>query len=653
MVVKRKKKFWVVGATVAVAVTLGMTTTGCSFKSKGTSKTSDYVAEDVKNKIIYQKNGGLYYADLKEDKEPALIYDSGNADSHYTCKYTNDGKYFYFFNDTDEAKNLYQVDVGKLTFSEEKNKKNLNIVSSDISMEEQSHDADFELVDTDTLVYENEKDHGVYLYNGKENQLLAENAFYSKGGIAVGDNFLYKQEDKETYFWYDLKTGKSRESDIPCNNIEVIGRRNNKIVFMVPEDDDKYADIYWTENGESPVLLAEHIERHGDTSFPIDYEEGNMYFYMDMEQEITYYDFVEDPYADEADMYDSDYSNYGDEDDDDEDEDDEDDDEDDDDEDDEDEDEDDEDDEDDDEDESSIEEQNNNTEGSILGTQSIDEIREDLKKQKYSLNQKFKDLYYSDKDSGSEWIASGVLRVAGDPKNHVCIYQKLDYDTKLCNIDELENQWDFDSLIKEQPPEIKTYAYVDGVNQELSEISSGETIETGDIKSSEDGKWYVISVGDGTKNGNNQLMMFEKTSDGLKKTDFTAKNTKLDSCSWEGNDLYYYENGNYCKYSNGKSSVIFKNASDVEQQPDGMYLLKTDIDGRETFSLADKNFEIQPIESKLTENSSIYVNSKCILYLAGNEDGEGSKLYLYTGGKENRLIDSDVQFCWCNGEYDG
>ena len=59
MVVKRKKKFWVVGATVAVAVTLGMTTTGCSFKSKGTSKTSDYVAEDVKNKIIYQKNGGL------------------------------------------------------------------------------------------------------------------------------------------------------------------------------------------------------------------------------------------------------------------------------------------------------------------------------------------------------------------------------------------------------------------------------------------------------------------------------------------------------------------------------------------------------------------------------------------------------------------
>ena len=51
---KRKKKFWVVGATVAVAVavTLGMTTTGCSFKSKGTSKTSDYVAEDVKNKII-------------------------------------------------------------------------------------------------------------------------------------------------------------------------------------------------------------------------------------------------------------------------------------------------------------------------------------------------------------------------------------------------------------------------------------------------------------------------------------------------------------------------------------------------------------------------------------------------------------------------
>ncbi len=146
--------------------------------------------------------------------------------------------------------------------------------------------------------------------------------------------------------------------------------------------------------------------------------------------------------------------------------------------------------------------------------------------------------------------------------------------------------------------------------------------------------------------------MFEKTSDGLKKTDFTAKNTNLGLCSWEGNDLYYYENGNYCKYSNGKSSVIFENALGVEQQPDGMYLLDDQSNGKDVFSLADKNLHIQPIESKLIEVSHIYIDSKCILYLAGNEDGEGSKLYLYTGGKENRLIDSDVQFCWCNGKYD-
>ena len=200
---KRKKKFWVVGATVAVAVTLGMTTTGCSFKSKGTSKTSDYVAEDVKNKIIYQKNGGLYYADLKEDKEPALIYDSGNADSEFTYAYTGDGKYLYFYNDTDKAKNLYQVDVGKLTFSEEKNKKNLKIVSSDLSRDDLSCDVKFKLVDTDTLVYENKKDHGVYLYNGKENKLLAKDASFSANGVIEGTYLLYKQEDKENYLKYD------------------------------------------------------------------------------------------------------------------------------------------------------------------------------------------------------------------------------------------------------------------------------------------------------------------------------------------------------------------------------------------------------------------------------------------------------------------
>ena len=650
MVVKRKKNFFVAGAVAAVAATVVTTATGCSFQTNETAKTPDHVTTaEVKNKIIYQKNGGLYYADLKSEKEPVLIYDSGNADSRYTWKYTDDGKYFYFFNDTDEAKNLYQVDVGKLTFRAQKNKKNIKIVDSDISMDDQDHDADFALADTNTLIYE--KNHGVYLYNGKENQLLAENSVFCDWSIVEGDYFLYKQEDKDTYLCYDLKTGKSRESDIPYN-IQVIGTWNNKIVFMVSEDDDKYADIYWAENGETPVLLAEHIEHYGDTNFPIDYEEGNMYFFQDMDHEITYYDFVEDPYADDVDMYDSDYSNDEDEDEDEDDEDDEDDD---------DEDED-EDEDDDDEDEASMEEQNSNTESSILGTQSIDEIREGLKEQKYSLNSEFKDLYYSDKDTGSGWIASGVLRVVGDSKNHVCIYQKVDCDTKLCSIDDLENQWDFSDYIKKQPPEIKTYAYVDGMEQELGDISSeqilsmagGESSEDTHVKGiqvSEDGKWYVIAVENGNEDGNVQFMMYEKTSDGLKKTDFTAKDTNLDSCSWKGNELYYYEDGNYCRYSNGKSSVIFKNASDVEQQSDGMYLLKTDIDGQETFSLADKNFKIQPIESKLTEDSSIYVNSKCILYQAENEDGEGNKLYLYTGEKENRLIDSDIQAYWCNGQF--
>lgn len=676
MVVKRKKKFWVVGATVAVAVTLGMTTTGCSFKSKGTSKTSDYVAEDVKNKIIYQKNGGLYYADLKEDKEPALIYDSGNADSRYTCKYTNDGKYFYFFNDTDEAKNLYQVDVGKLTFSEEKNKKNLKIVSSDISMEEQSHYADFELVDTDTLVYENEKDHGVYLYNGKENQLLAKDASFSANGVIKGTYLLYKQEDKENYLKYDLKSGNSSETNIPKE--AGIGQWSDKdgITYTLKED-DFYKNYYWTKDGNDLVPLAMHVNENGDgvyhqpgitdASSAIDNTDGIIIFFKDREQDISYYDFVEDPYAEYESNYDNesyDENDYGDDEDDDEDDDDEDDD----------------------------EDYNyggddydygddgydygdddgydygeddgydyGDNDGYDYGDEEDDDyndesdieyLRKELRKTIYSRNNRLRDLYCSDKDSGENLVAEGVVSAAYDAKNKICIYQKVNLDQKICGIDEITTVSEFEERMKEQPPEFKAYAYVDGVNQELSEISSGETIETGGIKSSEDGKWYVISVGDGTEDGNNQLMMFEKTSEGLKKTDFTAKNTNLGLCSWEGNDLYYYENGNYCKYSNGKSSVIFENASGVEQQPDGIYLLDDQSNGKDVFSLADKNLHIQPIESKLIEASHIYIDSKCILYLAKNEDGEGTKLYLYTGGKENRLIDSDVQFCWCNGEYD-
>lgn len=311
---KRKKKFWVVGATVAVAVTLGMTTTGCSFKSKGTSKTSNYVAEDVKNKIIYQKNGGLYYADLKEDKEPALIYDSGNADSEFTYAYTGDGKYLYFYNDTDKAKNLYQVDVGKLTFSEEKNKKNLKIVSSDLSGDDLSRDVKFKQADTDTLVYENKKDHGVYLYNGKENKLLAKDASFSANGVIKGTYLLYKQEDKENYLKYDLKSGNSSETNIPKE--ADIGQWSDKdgITYTLKED-DFYKNYYWTKDGNDLVPLAMHVNENGDgvrhqpgisdASSGIDNTDGIIIFFEDREQDISYYDFVEDPYAEDESNYDN------------------------------------------------------------------------------------------------------------------------------------------------------------------------------------------------------------------------------------------------------------------------------------------------------------------------------------------------------------
>mgnify|MGYP000137505369 CR=1 FL=1 len=59
-------------------------------------------------------------------------------------------------------------------------------------MDDQDHDADFALADTNTLIYE--KNHGVYLYNGKENQLLAENSVFCDWSIVEGDYFLYSRK---------------------------------------------------------------------------------------------------------------------------------------------------------------------------------------------------------------------------------------------------------------------------------------------------------------------------------------------------------------------------------------------------------------------------------------------------------------------------
>lgn len=66
------------------------------------------------------------------------------------------------------------------------------------------------------------------------------------------------------------------------------------------------------------------------------------------------------------------------------------------------------------------------------------------------------------------------------------------------------------------------------MEQELGDISSeqilsmagGESSEDTHVKGiqvSEDGKWYVIAVENGNEDGNVQFMMYEKTSDGLKK----------------------------------------------------------------------------------------------------------------------------------------
>lgn len=597
---------------------------------------------DTEKQLVYVKDGVLYYTgNMDKEKDPIEIYDGHEDYCDYDVELSKDQQYLFFICEEDSSERLYRVKLQKLTANEDKNDKYIEEVDS--------HVTGYKTVGSGKALYYRDSN-DLYYYDGKETTDIDGDVIsnFRSGDIVY---YLKSEGDAEDMLCYfDLGSRKVTEID-DCTN--VIDYNKDEVLYVQGEDQDY--DLYLAKIGKKPVKLAEGISEVDSA----DLESGVIYYLRKVETEKSYYDYVEDPYAqedakaaepdvkdfltassakkaldeyvyeaykeyrdefydyyciysDEYGMYvyyDYDYDNGK---------------------------------------ENYYLIDTDKDKWNKLDYEGYQEayeayekvgeriqLREDLKEQTFDAVSY--DLCCYTAKGGEKDVVSAVVNTYTDAENQICLYQKTDEEdiAKVCSIDDLSYAGALESYLYNEESEADQpyYAMVGGKEQKLDDhiTSSSFTV-------SDDGKTILIPCYSGDSS---ELYAFENKSGELKKVGKVCSNYGYGY--WDGDAFYYStDDGDYCVYSNGKSKTILKDVQSVIRQENGVYTAYTDYK-----DYSDNKLSVFHEKDETTVDRDVecycYINDTRIVY---RKHGD---LYVYRGEDKNRRIDRDVSSFWCDG----
>lgn len=599
------------------------------------------IRPDTEKQLVYVKDGILYYTgNMDKDKDPIEIYDGHEDDCIYDAKLSGDQQYLFFICGEDRSSRLYRVELQKLTANENKNDKYIEEIDS--------HVTSYDVYESGEVLYYGESGDFCY-YDGKENTDIDGD---------VNSNFRFKdiiyyikssetEEGKLCYF--DLGSKKVAEID-DCDS--VVDYNENEVLYTRGESGDY--DLYLAEIGKKPIKLAKEISQieSGDVNT------GVIYYLRESGMQKTYYDFVEDPYAEEDEkaqepdvkdyltksspkkalsdyMYD-DYREYKD---------------------------------------SFYDyycyynddygmyvyydyELDNGSvyylidkdkktwslfdydayDKACKAYEDVDEriqLRKSLKEKDFNIT--FYDLCCYTAKGGEKIVASAVTDCNAEAVNQICMYQKIEEENskKVCSIDEIGYVSDVDTYLYEDETneDQQYYMLVDGKEQKMDAAITDAT-----FVDSDDGKTIMIVC---YKEDVSELYAYENKSGELKKTGKVCSDYSYGF--WDG-DLFYYstDDGDYCAYSNGKSKVILKDVESAYMPEEGIYTAYTDYHNETDNKLKIFNGKDEVLVDRDVYEYA-YVNEKRIVYIKNGD------LYVYRGEDKNRRIARDVSDFCCEG----
>lgn len=591
--------------------------------------------------LLYCKDGRLYYVNnVSKEKEPVEIYKAHGDDNSFSIEYTSDQKYAFFLTGSDDKQRLYRVNIQKLTSNESKNEKYIEEIDSGVT--------DFSALGSDKVLYyrEEKNDYGNELnyYDGKETKEIDSevNTKYYAGDMV----YYLRNSDGDNYdlCYYNLKNGKHGDID-KC--YDVCDYNENEILYSVSDGDTN--SIYKAKPGSKGTKIVSDISDNWSGNL----DEGKIYYMKERTESKSYYDYVNDPYAeqdasakepqiddyvsqvdpkdvlstydyddylDERDYfwsYDtSDYSisihdtpyyecyggdniyyNY-------------------------------------DNDDFYYFDQDTYSEDcdNYYEIDDRNELRDSLKNMTFDSTSY--DLYLYTSKGGEKKIVESVIPVDTDLNNEIFFYRKAQElgEEKVCSLDDLYDADDVEEYLDNSDDDVTIYANVNGKEQDMK-------ITSGYFSFSPDGKTVMVVD---QSDDDTELIAYNKKGDSLEKIGTVEKNYMTGS--WCDDDYYYFDDNNdFYIYSNGKSKKIAKDVAYAELEDDGNYLT---YDTGSSEGMDAKILKGDEQIGKIRDVSptgdgdgiATYIASNCIVYLTYDGD-----LNVYDG-EDSRKIDRDVNY---------
>lgn len=603
---------------------------------------------DLDKKIIYEKEGKLYYIDnIEKEKDPIEIYDSHEDSVDIQLDYASDQNYAFFVAQDSDRRIFYRVNTNKLTNNEAKNEKYIEKIDSKVS--------DYTILGYNSVLYfrndESSCNYGdLYYYNGENSIEIDRDASDLK---FTGDTIYYLKSKSETnttnnkkLCYYNLKS--TRQGDVgEC--AEIIAYDEENVLYCVATGDDY--DICRNGIGKKEKVLISGVAYDWQVG---SLEDETIYYERPSKQNASYYDFVKDPYADEdakatepqmADFLETvnpedalseydydDFVNYKDDfyaydvyyynddlamyeyyhDDA----------------------------------EYYIDESTDkiyyfnseaydNAYASYEKVLSRNSLREDLKNMTY--DEALYDLYQYTAKDGEKLLAEAVQTRQLDSEYHLITYSKLDHPehAKVCSIDDISTASELDTYLENLQDQYIAYVNIDGKEQSLD-------MRVAQVKFSDDQKQIMVVD---ESDWNARKLYSYKMENGKLKEDQTIE-LAYSGGEWYGDKFYYYnEEHEFFEYANGTATKIASDVDIAEMEDDGQFFLmdkRYSDDQDYSLRIVSESKQITTISDA---NFGKYINKNCIPYVTYDGD-----FYVYDG-KESKKIDWNVNNFWSSFPY--
>lgn len=244
--------------------------------------------------MVYMEDGDLYYLKDMTKPDKAIKVDSTRDMSYAAAKFSEDGKYLYYYSEYDDSNYTYTLNCVKLSKLKKSgdNDKYIEKIASDVES--------YEIADSGAVYYLDSDRKLIEYKNGKEKALQkhVDSYVFSKDQSMIYCDVSDGSDSSSGELCVvDIAKGESKTIDDEIDGFSLFYSSNDFIVYYKYTGDAEYEemDVYAVKGDKEPVCVVEDAWY----VLEVDAENETIYYEKKNSSDKTLYDFVNDSKATE------------------------------------------------------------------------------------------------------------------------------------------------------------------------------------------------------------------------------------------------------------------------------------------------------------------------------------------------------------------